>query len=115
MSEYVKYLFLGMPWYLYLLLVLCLALLVASFIVPPMGAIHPSVLQGIAEILGFAWLFYTMANVPVFIEKGAKIKASWKDASIEIGRHKKKEQFEDDKADTLESGPREEHTWEEEP
>ena len=87
----VKDLFIGMPWYLYLLLVLCFGLLIASFLVPPMGAIHPSVLQGIAEILGFAWLYYTMANIPVFIEKGAKIKASWKDATIEIGRNKKKE------------------------
>lgn len=114
MAEYVKDLFIGMPWYLYLLLVLCFGLLVASFIVPPLGTISPSALQGAAEILGFTWLFYVTANIPVFIERGAKIKASWKDATIEIGRHKKKDE-EDDKADNLESGSREEHTWEEEP
>ena len=89
----IKDLFIGMPWYLYLLLILCLGLIVASWFVPPMGVIHPSVLQAIAEILGFAWLYYTMANVPVFIEKGAKIKASWKDASIEIGRKKNEVQL----------------------
>ena len=88
MSELAKDAFIGMPWYLYLILVLCFGLLVASFIVPPLGTISPSVLQGTAEILGFAWLLYTTANIPTFIERGAKIKASWKDASIEIGRKK---------------------------
>lgn len=90
MSEIVKDFWVGMPWPLYLLLVLALGLLVASFIVPPLGAIHPTVLQGVAMILGFTWLFYTTANIPTFIERGAKIKASWKDASIEIGRNKKR-------------------------
>lgn len=88
MSELVKDAFAGMPWYLYLILVLCFGLLVASFVVPPLGTISPSVLQGAALILGFAWLFYTTGNIPVFIERGAKIKAKWKDAEIEIGRKK---------------------------
>ena len=88
MAELVKDAFMGMPWYLYLILVLCFGLLVASFIVPPLGTISPSVLQGAALIIGGTWLLYVTANIPVFIEKGAKIKASWKDASIEIGRKK---------------------------
>ena len=89
MSELAKDAFIGMPWYLYLILVLCFGLLVASFIVPPLGTISPSVLQGAALILGFTWLLYTTANIPTFIERGAKIKASWKDASIEIGKRRK--------------------------
>ena len=89
MSELVKDAFIGMPWYLYLILVLCFGLMVASFIVPPLGTISPSVLQGAAIILGGTWLFYVTVNIPVFVEKGAKIKASWKDASIEIGKHRK--------------------------
>lgn len=89
MAEIAGDLFRGMPWYLYLILLLCIGLLVASFVVPPLGAISPSVLQGIAEILGFTWLLYTTANIPTFIEKGAKIKASYGDATIEIGRNKK--------------------------
>lgn len=92
MAEMVKDLMLGMPWYLYLILVLCFGLLVASFIVPPLGAINPTVMQGIAEILGFTWLLYTTANIPTFIERGAKIKASYGDASIEIGKNKKQEE-----------------------
>lgn len=101
MSELVKDAFIGMPWYLYLILVLCFGLLVASFIVPPLGTISPSVLQGAALILGGTWLFYVTVNIPVFIEKGAKIKASWKDASIEIGRKKEnKEEETEDNAET---------------
>ena len=88
MAELVKDLLVGMPWYLYLLLVCAFGLMVASFLVPPLGVISPSVLQGIAEFLGFTWLFYTTCNIPVFIEKGAKISAKWKDAEITIGRKK---------------------------
>lgn len=88
MAEEVKDFFLGMPWPLYVILLLCFGLLVASFIIPPLGVITSSSLQGAAMILGFTWLFYVTANIPNFIERGAKIKASWKDASIEIGRKK---------------------------
>lgn len=89
MGEIIKDFWVGMPWYLYLILILSFGLMVTSFIVPPLGVISPTVLQGVALILGFTWLFYTTANIPVFIERGAKIKASWKDASIEIGRNRK--------------------------
>lgn len=88
MAEEVKDFFLGMPWPLYVILLLCFGLLVASFIIPPLGVITSSSLQGAAMILGFTWLFYVTANIPNFIERGAKIKASWKDATIEIGRKK---------------------------
>ena len=81
-------LFRGMPWYLFLVIVLAFALLVASFIVPPLGTVNPGVLQGIAIIMGFTWLLYTTANIPEFIERGAKIKASYGDAQIEIGKNK---------------------------
>lgn len=91
MSELVKDAFVGMPWYLYLILFLCFGLMIASFIVPPLGVISPSVLQGIAIILGFTWLLYTTANIPTFIERGAKIKASYGNAHIEIGKHQKNE------------------------
>ena len=88
MAELVGDMFRGISWYLFIIIILAFALLIASFIVPPLGAISPSVLQGIAIILGFTWLLYTTANIPVFIERGAKIKASYGNAKIEIGRHK---------------------------
>ena len=81
MAEDIKDLFVGMPWYMYVLLVLSFGLMVASFILPPTGAIAPSVLQGVAELLGFGWLFYLTANVPVFIQRGAKIRASYGNAN----------------------------------
>lgn len=88
MAELVGDMFRGMPWYLFLIIILAFALLIASFIVPPLGVISPSVLQGIAIILGGTWLLYTTANIPKFIESGAKIKASYGNAQIEIGKHK---------------------------
>lgn len=90
MAETVKDFFIGMPWGLYVILILSFGLLIASWIVPPLGAISPSALQGTALILGATWLFYVTAHIPEFIEKGAKIKASVGNASIEIGQHKKK-------------------------
>ena len=92
MAEDIKDLFVGMPWYMYVLLVLSFGLMVASFILPPTGAIAPSVLQGVAELLGFGWLFYLTANVPVFIQRGAKIRASYGNANIEIGKDKEENQ-----------------------
>ena len=89
MGEMIKDCMRGMPIYLYIVLLISIALIVAGFIVPPIGEIHGSVLQGAGIILGGAWLLYTTANIPVFLEKGAKIKAQVGNASIEIGRKKK--------------------------
>ena len=89
MSETVKCFFIGMPLGLYIILILSFLLLVASWIVPPLGAISTSALQGIALILGAAWLFYVTSHIPDFIEKGAKIKASVGNATIEIGNKNK--------------------------
>lgn len=96
MAEVVKDFFWGMPIGLYIILILTFGLLVASWIVPPLGVIAPSALQGAALILGATWLFYVTAHIPEFIERGAKIKASVGNASIEIGRHKKRPQIEEE-------------------
>lgn len=87
MADLVKDVIVGMPWYLYLIILLVFGLFVASFIVPPLGAISPSVLQGGAIILGFTWLLYTTVNIPVFINRGAKIRASYGNANLEIGKN----------------------------
>lgn len=85
MAENVKNFFIGMPWYMYLILILVFGLFVASFFLPPLGIIHPSVLQAGAIILGFCWLFYVSVNIPNFIQRGAHIKASYGNAEITIG------------------------------
>jgi hypothetical protein len=95
MAEVIKDFFWGMPVGLYIILILTFGLLVASWIVPPLGAIAPSALQGAALILGATWLFYVTAHVPEFIEKGAKIKASVGNATLEIGRHRKSPEIEE--------------------
>lgn len=102
MSEDIKYLWLGMPIGMYVVLILAVGLLVASFIVPPLGTISPSVLQALAEMLGFSWLIYLTANIPFYIEKGAKIKASYGGAQIEIGRHRKNKGEREEDNDTEE-------------
>ena len=88
MAEMIRDFWAGMPMGLYLILILSIGLMVASFIVPPLGYISPTVLQGTAIILGFTWLLYVTVHTPDFVEKGAKIKATYGNASIEIGRKK---------------------------
>lgn len=91
MAELVGDMFRGMPWYLFVILILAIGLLIASFIVPPLGALDPSVLKGVALIMGGTWLLYTTANIPAFIQAGANIKASYGNAQIEIGKHQEEE------------------------
>lgn len=85
MAQNIKNLFVGMPWYMYLILILVFGLYVASWVVPPIGIISASALQGGAIILGFCWLFYVSVNIPTFIQRGAHIKASYGNANITIG------------------------------
>ena len=91
MAEYVKDFWLGMPLGLYVVLIIAIGLLIASFILPPLGIVETSALKGAALIMGGAWLLYVTANIPRFVESGAKIKAQYGNASIEIGKHRKME------------------------
>lgn len=91
MAQDIKNLFAGIPWYMYLILILVFGLFVASFFLPPLGIIHPSVLQGGAIILGFCWLFYVSVNIPTFIQRGAHIKASYGNANITIGNEEEED------------------------
>lgn len=99
MADIIKDFIWGMPLGLYIILFLSIGLLVAGFIVPPLGLINGSVLKGAALIIGGTWLLYVTANIPKFVESGAKIKASYGNAHIEIGRHKK-QSVEVEKEDT---------------
>ena len=94
MGELVKDLWVGMPWGMYLILILVFALLVASWVVPPLGVISSSSLQGGALILGAAWLYYVTAHIPTILASGAKIRAEYGKAKIEIGRKKEEQKNE---------------------
>ena len=82
---------------MYLILILVFGLFLASWFVPPLGIIHPSVLQGGAIILGFCWLFYVSVNIPTFIQRGAHIKASYGNANITIDAEDEDKNEEDGK------------------
>lgn len=91
MGEVVKDFWAGMPLGMYVILLLSIGLGVAGFLVPPLGVINGSVLKAMALILGAAWLFYVTAHIPVILASGAKIRAEYGNAKIEIGRQKKNE------------------------
>lgn len=57
-----------------------IALLVASFLVPPMGEIHPSILKGVGELFGFA----ALSTVLIAIDRGVDAKVSKGDVSVEL-------------------------------
>lgn len=64
------------------LTIVTVALLVASFIVPPTGKIDPSALSAAGEIFAFATLWV----VREAIKEGMSIKAQHGNTSIEVGR-----------------------------
>lgn len=86
------------------LICVCVAigLIVGSFFVPPLAVIDGSILAAVGEIFGFA----ALGEVGAAIERGHTASISHGNTTIEIRK-------EDDKADTLESGPREEYEGEE--
>ena len=83
MAEVVKDFWAGMPWGMYLILILAIGIGIAGFIVPPIGVISGSLLKFIAMILGGSWLFYITANIPTILANGAKIRAEYGNAKIE--------------------------------
>lgn len=97
MADVIKDFWAGIPIGMYIILMLAIGLGVAGFIVPPLGVISGSVLKAMALILGASWLFYVTAHIPTIIASGAKIRAEYNGAKIEIGRNKKKEEPEESK------------------
>lgn len=95
MAEVIKNFWIGLPIGMYIILILAFGLGVAGFIVPPLGVISGSVLKGMALILAAAWLYYVTAHLPEIISTGAKIKASYGNAQIEIGRKEKENKEEE--------------------
>lgn len=59
---------------------IAVGLLIASWIVPPMGEIHPSVLKGVAEIFGFAAILFAWGAVC----EGLGVKIRHNDTDITI-------------------------------
>ncbi len=95
MAETIKTFWAGMPIGLYIILILAILIGVAGFIVPPVGIISGSLLKFIALILGASWLFYITANIPTILANGAKIRAEYGNAKLEIGRHRHHQEVEE--------------------
>lgn len=99
MKDIVKDLIFGMPWYSYVTLFVVIALVITAFFLPPIAIIDKSVLYTGALLLGFNWLMFVTINIPTFIEKGARIRATWGDKKIEIGKENKIENKDTDDND----------------
>lgn len=70
----------------YVSLITSVALLVAGFLVPPLGVIDPSVLTAVGELIGFV----TVAQVPYVIEKGRNATIKHGNTEISITKKQKK-------------------------
>lgn len=66
-----------------LLLLFNVILVVASFFVPPVGVIDPSVLTAIGELCGFSLL----GMIPHYLKVGKSVKVSKGDTTIEVQSH----------------------------
>ncbi len=64
----------------YVCLISSIGLIVASFMVPPLGVIHPSVLTAVGEIFGFA----TLGTVMHAILRGSDIKLTHGNTNISL-------------------------------
>lgn len=60
-------------------------LMIVSLILPPVGAISPTVIQACSELLGFA----TLGVIIYGLDKGIDTKIKYKDAEIQINNDEK--------------------------
>lgn len=67
-------------WAFWVTLATSICLLVASFILPPTGIIHASVLKGVGELFGFA----TLGIIGDAVKRGADIRLTKGDMSVEV-------------------------------
>lgn len=99
MKEIVKDLIFGMPWYSYVTLFVVIGMMITAFFLPPIAIIDKSILYASSILLGSNWLMFVTINIPTFIEKGARIRATWGDKKIEIGKENKIENKDTDDND----------------
>ena len=74
-------------WWFYILTLIGVGLIIASFLVPPMGVIDPSVLGAMGEIFAFAGL----GTVIKAIDEGVDAKVEHNNTSVTIGDLNKSE------------------------
>lgn len=66
----------------FICLVFSVLLITASFIVPPLGTLHPSVLTAVGELFGFSSLSVVLAA----IDKGHKVTVSHGNTNLSVNK-----------------------------
>lgn len=87
MSPLVKKATIGNLWF-WILSGFAIALLIAGFLMPPLGVIDNTVLAGVGELFAFA----TLGAVITAIEKGLPAKVQHNNTSFTVGPEKHKEE-----------------------
>ena len=80
MREFIK----SIDWLVKVGFLTSLALIIASFIIPPAGIIDASVIAGVGEIEGFATLIAFLYKLPDYIKAGVNAKLTHGTTSIEL-------------------------------
>ena len=76
----------------YICLLVSVGLLIVSFFIPPKGQIDPSVLQGVAELFAFAFLF-KLPNIIASVKDGKSLTVQHGNTSLTVtGEKKEKEE-----------------------
>lgn len=76
----------AIDWYVHLTMIVSVGLIIASFIVPPLGTVDGSVLRGVGELGSMAAVFTFLARLPEYIKAGATARIQRGSTSIEVGR-----------------------------
>lgn len=94
MAEIIKDAFRGTPWYMWVMIIFSIGILVGGFLCPPMGQIDPSVYKSVGVLFSGVILLRFVDQLPLYIERGARIKASAHPntgVSIEVTKEKAQE------------------------
>lgn len=88
MPEIIKDAAKGTPIYMYILIIFSIGLLIGAFLCPPVGIIDVSVYRSVAILFGGVVALRMVDQLPLFVEKGAEIraKASHEGVSLEINK-----------------------------
>lgn len=85
----------GTPWYMHAAMIASIALVVASFFIPPYAVVDSSVLAATGELMGGATLMNFVINIPNYLEAGVKAKFSHGKTTVTVAADEVKEDVEE--------------------
>lgn len=95
MEEMAKLTLKGTPWYMHAAMITSIALVVASFFIPPYAVVDSSVIASIGELLGGATLMNFVVNIPTYLDAGVKAKISHGQTTVTVAADEVKEDAEE--------------------